>query len=245
MNTTSPYDLIVFDCDGVLVDSEALACVIHAEVLTQHGYAITAEQVHERFLGRSAREARFEVESELGFALPDTYPAHLKAAIDRVFGERLTPIPHIAEILSQLPQRICVASSGTPTRIRSSLTTTGLLGTFDPHLFSARQVERGKPAPALFLFAAAQMNTPPVRCLVIEDSVPGVTGAVGHHKPGAPLGCQRCVKLLNPQIVRIVGLGDAKGEPLVAGQLLLTDLVDIEGGIGHHKIKGKIGRAHV
>ena len=70
MNTTSPYDLIVFDCDGVLVDSEALACVIHAEVLTQHGYAITAEQVHERFLGRSAREARFEVESELGFALP-------------------------------------------------------------------------------------------------------------------------------------------------------------------------------
>lgn len=177
MNTTSPYDLIVFDCDGVLVDSEALACVIHAEVLTQHGYAITAEQVHERFLGRSAREARFEVESELGFALPDTYPAHLKAAIDRVFGERLTPIPHIAEILSQLPQRICVASSGTPTRIRSSLTTTGLLGTFDPHLFSARQVERGKPAPALFLFAAAQMNTPPVRCLVIEDSVPGVTGA--------------------------------------------------------------------
>ncbi len=177
MSTPSPFDLVIFDCDGVLVDSEALACVIHADVLTQYGYTITAEQVHERFLGRSAREARFEVESELGYALPDTYTAQLKATIDRVFGEQLAPIPHIAATLTQLPQRICVASSGTPTRIRSSLTTTGLLATFDPHLFSAWQVERGKPAPDLFLFAAAQMNTPPSRCVVIEDSVPGITGA--------------------------------------------------------------------
>jgi HAD superfamily hydrolase (TIGR01509 family) len=170
-------DLIIFDCDGVLVDSEALACVVHADVLTQHGYAISPEQVHDRFLGRSAREARLEVESELGFALPDAYTAQLKATIDRVFGEQLTPVPHIADTLTQLTLPICVASSGTPTRIRSSLRTTGLLNRFNPHLFSALQVERGKPAPDLFLFAAAQMNTPPERCLVIEDSVPGVTAA--------------------------------------------------------------------
>ncbi len=177
MSTSSPYDLVIFDCDGVLVDSEALACVVHAEVLTEYGYAITAEQVHERFLGRSAREARLEVEGELGRVLPDTYTAHLRATIDRVFGEKLTPVPHIAETLGKLSQRICVASSGTPTRIRSSLGTTGLTDFFAPHLFSAMQVERGKPAPDLFLFAAAKMTTPPARCLVIEDSVPGVTGA--------------------------------------------------------------------
>ncbi|MES2601750.1 MAG: HAD family hydrolase [Pseudomonadota bacterium] len=177
MSTSSIYDLIIFDCDGVLVDSEALACVVHADVLTQHGYTISAEQVHDRFLGRSAREARFEVESELGRALPDAYTAQLKATIDRVFGEQLKPVPHIADTLGRLSQRICVASSGTPTRIRSSLGTAGLLDRFTPHLFSAMQVERGKPAPDLFLFAAAQMNTPPARCVVVEDSVPGVTAA--------------------------------------------------------------------
>ena len=177
MSASSPYDLIIFDCDGVLVDSEALACVVHAEVLTEYGYTITAAQVHERFLGRSAREARLEVESELGRAFPDSYTAQLRATIDRVFGEKLVPVPHIADTLNRLSQRICVASSGTPTRIRSSLGTTGLLDHFAPHLFSAMQVERGKPAPDLFLFAAAQMNVRPAQCVVVEDSVPGVTAA--------------------------------------------------------------------
>lgn len=177
MTTSSIFDLVIFDCDGVLVDSEALACVVHADVLTQFGYAISAEQVHERFLGRSAREARQEVEREIGRVLPETYTVQLKATIDRVFGERLLPVPHIADTLTRLSQRICVASSGTPTRIRSSLGTTGLIDYFAPHLFSAMQVERGKPAPDLFLFAAAQMKTPASRCVVIEDSVPGVTAA--------------------------------------------------------------------
>lgn len=177
-SAASRFDLVIFDCDGVLVDSEALACVVHADVLTAHGYPITAEQVHARFLGRAAREARFEVETELRRALPDAYIVQLKATIDQVFGDQLQPIPHIAEVLAQLTLPVCVASSGTPTRIRSSLTTTGLLARFDPHLFSALQVARGKPAPDLFLFAAAQMNVAPDRCVVIEDSIPGVTAAV-------------------------------------------------------------------
>jgi HAD superfamily hydrolase (TIGR01509 family) len=170
-------DLVIFDCDGVLVDSESLSCVVHADVLTQHGYAITAAQVHDRFLGRSAREARAEVEAELGRALPDAYTVQLKSTIDRVFGERLQPVPHIAETLAALPQLKCVASSGTPTRIVSSLTTTRLIDVFAPHLFSALQVTRGKPAPDLFLFAASEMKVAPERCVVIEDSVPGVIGA--------------------------------------------------------------------
>jgi HAD superfamily hydrolase (TIGR01509 family) len=171
------FDLVIFDCDGVLVDSEALACVVHAEVLSAHGYAITPEQVHQRFLGRSSREARIEVETEMGRALPDAYTVQLKATIDRVFGEHLEPVPHIAATLARLTQRICVASSGTPTRIVSSLTSTGLIERFAPHLFSASQVAHGKPAPDLFLFAAAEMGVPPSRCLVIEDSLPGVTAA--------------------------------------------------------------------
>ena len=88
LSTPSPYDLVIFDCDGVLVDSEALACVVHADVLTQFGYTISAEQVHDRFLGRSAREARLEVESELGRVFPDSYTAQLRATIDQVFGEQ-------------------------------------------------------------------------------------------------------------------------------------------------------------
>jgi len=171
------FDLVIFDCDGVLVDSEALACVVHADVLTAHGYAITSAQVHARFLGRSSREARAEVENELGRVLPDAYTAQLKSTIDRVFGEHLTAVPGIAEALARLTLPVCVASSGTPTRIVSSLTTTGLLERFAPNLFSASQVQNGKPAPDLFLFAAAQMGAAPARCVVIEDSVPGVIGA--------------------------------------------------------------------
>lgn len=190
------FDLVIFDCDGVLVDSEVLSCRVHSEVLTRHGYAITVEQVHDRFLGRSAREARFEVETELGRALPEAYTAELKATIDRVFGESLQPVPYIEEALAGLSQRICVASSGTPTRIRSSLTSTGLIERFGENLFSAMQVERGKPAPDLFLFAAAQMQVPPARCIVVEDSIPGVAGGLaagmkvlgyhggGHCRPG-------------------------------------------------------------
>jgi len=171
------FDLVIFDCDGVLVDSEALACVVHADVLTAHGYAISPAQVHARFLGRSSREARAEVETEMGRLLPDEYTVQLKSTIDRVFGEQLTVVPGIAEALAKLSLPICVASSGTPTRIVSSLTTTGLLERFAPNLFSASQVTNGKPAPDLFLFAAARMGATPSRCVVIEDSVPGVIGA--------------------------------------------------------------------
>ncbi len=171
-------DLVIFDCDGVLVDSEALACVVHADALTQFGYAITADQVHDRFLGRSAKEARFEVETELGRALSDDYTVHLKSEIDRVFGEQLQPLPRLKDMLPHLTQKICVASSGTPTRIRSSLTTTGLIAHFAPNMFSAADVARGKPAPDLFLHAATQMGVEPRRCVVIEDSIAGVNAGL-------------------------------------------------------------------
>ena len=170
-------DLVIFDCDGVLVDSEVLACDMHSQMLTRHGYPISAQDVHARFLGRSAREARLEIETELGRALADDYTTETRAEMTRVFTARLQPIRGIAQTLRRITQNICVASSGTPERIRSSLTITGLIHHFGPHIYSAMQVENGKPAPDLFLFAANQMGVRPDRCLVVEDSIPGVIGA--------------------------------------------------------------------
>ncbi len=170
-------DLVIFDCDGVLVDSEVISCRVHAETLTRHGYPITTEQVAERFLGRSGREARREIEAELGRAFDDALEEQLVADVLRSFAEELTPIPFIEQALDTITQPVCVASSGTLKRIAFALARTGLTARFGPHTFSAEQVNNGKPAPDLFLFAAKQMGVAPQRCVVIEDSVPGILGA--------------------------------------------------------------------
>lgn len=170
-------DLVIFDCDGVLVDSEVISCRVHAETLTRHGYPITTEQVAERFLGRSGREARREIEAELGRAFDDDLEAQLVADVLRSFAADLAPIPFIGEALDAIAQRVCVASSGTLERIGFALTRTGLHARFAPYLFSAEQVQNGKPAPDLFLYAAERMGVAPERCVVVEDSVPGITGA--------------------------------------------------------------------
>ena len=170
------FDLIIFDCDGVLVDSEMISCHAHADTLTRHGYPITPGQVLQRFLGVSDREARLMIETETGQELPDDFEAEVKAATLQ-FYEGLKPIAHVAEAVRAIALLRCVASSGTPEKIRHGLSCAGLYDLFAPDIFSATQVERGKPAPDLFLFAAERMKILPARCLVIEDSVPGVTGA--------------------------------------------------------------------
>ncbi|NVN85635.1 MAG: HAD family hydrolase [Rhodopseudomonas sp.] len=170
-------DLVIFDCDGVLVDSEIISCRVHAETLTRHGYPISAEQVAARFLGRSGREARREIEAELGRAFSDDLEVELKDELYRSFAATLQPITFIAEALDAIAQPVCVASSGSQERIKIALTRVGLYERFAPHLFSAEHVRHGKPAPDLFLFAAEQMHVAPARCVVIEDSVPGVIGA--------------------------------------------------------------------
>jgi HAD superfamily hydrolase (TIGR01509 family) len=171
-------DLVIFDCDGVLVDSEVISCRAHAETLTRHGYPITAEQVLERFLGRSMRQATLEVEAELGRSLADDFPTQVYAEIFQLFASSLQATPHIDAALAAIMLPVCVASSGPPEKISASLNRVGLYDRFTPHIFSAVQVRNGKPAPDLFLFAAEQMRTSPTRCLVIEDSVPGITGAL-------------------------------------------------------------------
>jgi HAD superfamily hydrolase (TIGR01509 family) len=177
------FDLIIFDCDGVLVDSEVISCRAHAETLTRHGYPITAEQVLDRFLGRSMRQATLEVEAELGRRLPDDFFSQTYAEIFRLFAESLEATPHIGEALARIAQPVCVASSGPPEKISASLNRTGLYDRFAPHIFSAVQVRHGKPEPDLFLFAAERMQAAPARCIVIEDSVAGIAGAIAAGMP--------------------------------------------------------------
>jgi beta-phosphoglucomutase-like phosphatase (HAD superfamily) len=174
---TSNVDLVIFDCDGVLVDSEVISCRAHAETLTRHGYPITADQVLGRFLGVSDREARLIIEAELGSSLPGDFEAQMKQAALQRYADELRDIPYIGEALAAIGLPKCVASSGTPEKIRHGLTCAGLFDLLAPNIFSAVQVKRGKPAPDLFLFAAEQMQTTPERCVVIEDSVPGITAA--------------------------------------------------------------------
>jgi len=171
-------DLVIFDCDGVLVDSEVISCRAHAETLTRHGYPITADQVLVRFLGVSDREARMTIEAELGRSLPDDFELQVKQATLQFYADGLRTIPHVDEAIAAIGLPKCVASSGTPEKIRHGLECAGLYDLLAPNIFSATQVKRGKPAPDLFLFAAGQMQASPVRCIVIEDSVPGIAGAL-------------------------------------------------------------------
>jgi HAD superfamily hydrolase (TIGR01509 family) len=170
-------DLVIFDCDGVLVDSEVISCRAHAETLTRHGYPITPDQVLQRFLGRSMRQATLEVEAEMGRTLPEDFQAEVYAEVFRLFATSLEAIPHIGETLAQIALPACVASSGPPEKISASLNRVGLYDRFAPHIFSAVQVRNGKPAPDLFQFAAERMQAAPARCLVIEDSLAGITAA--------------------------------------------------------------------
>jgi HAD superfamily hydrolase (TIGR01509 family) len=175
--TAVAIDLVIFDCDGVLVDSEVISSRAHAEALTRHGYPITPDQVLDRFLGMSDREARLSIEAEMGRKIPDDFEALMKRGELEHYLRDLRPISHVDGATDAIGLAKCVASSGTPEKVRHGLTCTGLFDRLAPHIFSAAQVTRGKPAPDLFLFAAGQMQSPPGRCLVVEDSVPDVTGA--------------------------------------------------------------------
>ena len=167
-------DLIIFDCDGVLVDSEIISCRCTAEVLSELGFDIGEETVLKRYVGISDRSMAARIEEEWGRPLPADFRREIQSRILRAFDTELRAIDDIAEALDTIAPSRCVASSGTSERIRRALTVTGLLDRLAPHLFSSSMVENGKPAPDLFLFAASEMQVAPWRCIVIEDSIAGV-----------------------------------------------------------------------
>ncbi len=174
----SPIDLVIFDCDGVLVDSEVLAVQVLAELLSAAGYATTPAACRDRFTGRALSSVVAEVEAEWGRPLPASFLTDLRRRDAALFERELKAIPGARRSVEALGRRACVASSGGLLKVRHSLTVTGLIDLFEPHLFSAEQVANGKPAPDLFLHAAAAMRADPVRTVVVEDSPAGVAAGV-------------------------------------------------------------------
>jgi HAD superfamily hydrolase (TIGR01509 family) len=170
-------DLIIFDCDGVLVDSERLAVKLDAMVLAGLGWSLSEEEIIERFVGVSDAHFRRAIESQLGRVLPDNWDAEFQPLYRKTFEEQLRPVEGVVEALDQIELGTCVASSGTHEKMRFTLGLTGLYDRFRGRIFSATEVARGKPAPDLFLHAAERMGVAPEACAVVEDSVPGVTAA--------------------------------------------------------------------
>lgn len=169
-------DLIIFDCDGVLVDSEILSCQCLSEALGECGIKISLEQVLQLFLGRSTLSVT-DYYRQRGQPIPDTFAADYKSRVRESFTQSLLPIAGVASLLSNLPTPFCVASSSDRDRVALSLALTGLDPHFPNTLYTSQLVPRGKPAPDLFLYAAERMGTAPARTLVVEDSISGVTAA--------------------------------------------------------------------
>jgi HAD superfamily hydrolase (TIGR01509 family) len=170
--------VIIFDCDGVIVDSETIALERTRAVLRRYGLELSAEEARERFLGVSAQAIRGMAERDLGAKLPANFLDELTRDIIAAFEHELKGVDGVREALAELGGgAVCIASSSSLERTRASLRIVGYTRLFEPNLFSAAEVAHGKPAPDLFLHAAERMGAKPADCLVIEDSEPGVTAA--------------------------------------------------------------------
>lgn len=172
------YGLVIFDCDGVLIDSEVIACEAVATVLRRFGYDLTPAAVSRRFAGYQDRRIADELMAEGGPELPRDFPARCAAEAMAAFPGRLQALAGARELLEALARPFCVASNSGAERLRYSLEVAGLRDLFPAkRRFSAQAVARPKPAPDLHLHAAAQLRADPVTVLVVEDSLSGVAAA--------------------------------------------------------------------
>jgi HAD superfamily hydrolase (TIGR01509 family) len=176
-NADMPFNLVIFDCDGVLIDSEMLSVGADVECLAEFGIDLATDEILERYTGISLADMVGDLEARFSRALPGFAELH-QTRLQALFEAGLQPIPGVKAVLGSLPFRSCVASSGTPERLRHALSLLGLLERLHPHVFSATEVARGKPAPDLFLHAAERMGVAPRDCAVVEDSLPGIEAAV-------------------------------------------------------------------
>lgn len=175
-------DLVIYDCDGVLVDTEPIANRVLADMLTAEGYPIDVPTCVERFIGRPVPETAREVEVELARPLAPDFSERVYRGVIDAFLAAPRLVPGVRRALAALPGRRCVASSSGPAYLREVLTAVDLWYEFE-RVFSAAEVARGKPAPDLFLHAAASLGVRADRCLVIEDSPAGVRAAVAAGMP--------------------------------------------------------------
>ena len=172
-----PFELVIFDCDGVLVDSERIAIRVDAIVLADLGWPLSEAEIIERFVGRSEENFVREIEAHLGHPLPRRWEDAYQHLYTDAFEKDLQAVDGVVEALDQVTTATCVASSGGHEKIRRSLRLTNLYERFKGRIFSASEVANGKPAPDLFLHAAACLGVPPARCAVVEDSRYGVEAA--------------------------------------------------------------------
>lgn len=170
--------LVIFDCDGVLIDSEVLSQREEVACLAAHGFPVPPREVAARYLGISGAAMFADLEARFGRKVPQALIDDLRDRIAAACEVELAAMPGIHELLDRLPMPVCVASSSRPERLAHTLGLTGLHHRFAPNVFSASMVANGKPAPDLFLFAAAQMGAAPAACVVVEDSVAGVRAGV-------------------------------------------------------------------
>jgi HAD superfamily hydrolase (TIGR01509 family) len=169
--------LLIFDCDGVLIDSEIVVCRLVSAAFTRMGHALSLEDVIRRFAGRPEREMIAELERDWGRPVPSEYFDQMKASVAAAYATELRAVNGVADVLARIKLPVCVASSSEPHKLRLGLESVGLYERFAPNLVSASYVARGKPAPDVFLYAAGWMRTPVPDCLVIEDSTAGVRAA--------------------------------------------------------------------
>jgi HAD superfamily hydrolase (TIGR01509 family) len=169
--------LVIFDCDGVLVDSESIAVRVNVAITAHLGWPMTAAEVIDRFIGRSHASIAEIIGAKLGDEAAAIWTERFETELHQAVDAELAAVDGIAEALSQITVPTCVASSGTHEKLRHTLGRTGLYPRFAGRIFSATEVPVGKPAPDLFLHAAARMGVPPEACVVVEDSQYGVQAA--------------------------------------------------------------------
>jgi len=168
------FDLVIFDCDGVLVDSEMLSAGVLMAMMTEEGFPLSEEAFRADFLGRSFAAAALRAKERFGRPLPEDFESRYR---DRLFARleaELKPMEGVSEVLAEMCVPFCLATSSSPRRLALSLRASGLARFFEGRCFTASEVQKGKPAPDLFLHAAAKMGVVPAQCLVIEDSELGV-----------------------------------------------------------------------
>ncbi|MER5886228.1 HAD family hydrolase [Streptomyces sp. NPDC001941] len=172
-----PVELVIFDCDGVLVDTERIAVRLQVALGAELGWALSEAEAVERFIGRSHAAIRDLVAERLGEEVADTWHERFEARHRVAVDTELGAVDGLPEALDALTLPTCVASGGSHEKMRHTLGRTGLYERFEGRIFSATEVARGKPAPDLFLHAARRMGVDPGVCVVVEDSVPGVRAA--------------------------------------------------------------------
>jgi HAD superfamily hydrolase (TIGR01509 family) len=169
--------LVIFDCDGVLVDSERISVRLEVTLLAELGWELTEAEIAERFLGRTDQYMIEQLEAHIGHKLPPGWPEETALRYREALAAELRPVDGVVEALDRIDVQTCVASSGSHDKMAFTLGLTGLYPRFDGRIFSSSEVANGKPAPDLFLHAARRLGVAPAHCVVVEDSSAGVAAA--------------------------------------------------------------------